>query len=216
MNLFQSITIIWVPGHCGISGNYQADRMAKQMITGRINYGRCSKLLILHRAAGAVERQLRGKEMMEWCAKEGHDYYQPKFTKPRFLKGLSRMDNYVFNQIRTGSDNVDHEDCDGFNHRFHLIKCPRYSRNTPAIDRLFKDKLVMKWVNWIRENNFLNMVIPTTTREHLEIQVVYVNPFDHTTMVERNRERIWEPTLRKGCDGCGFSHQGNAERKSLY
>jgi ribonuclease HI len=37
---YDSMQIVWVPGHCGIVGNYQAHRTAKRMINTRIDYGR--------------------------------------------------------------------------------------------------------------------------------------------------------------------------------
>jgi len=68
MNRFDEIRIVWIPGHCGIAGNHWADRMAKSMIGGRIDYGRWDRWRMMHRMGGGLEMDLRKKEVLEWTS----------------------------------------------------------------------------------------------------------------------------------------------------
>jgi len=212
MNLYERITLVWVPGHSGIAGNCQADRMATRMIGTRIDYDGWEKWRALHQSNGGLEQDTREREVHEWCKKEGHEYYKRKLSKPVWMKGLSRLDYYVFYRVRTGSDKIGHESCTSYDDRFHLIKCPKY-KNTPPINTLFKDKHVIQWLKWIRENDYLNMGIPTTMIEQLDTRVVYGNPFNHTITIERNGLHITEQTPMKGCDGCSFSHSSECLKR---
>jgi len=65
MNKFHVIQIVWIPGHCGIAGNCQADRMAKRMIAGRIDYGGWDRCRTMNQMSGGLEKDLRRKEVLE-------------------------------------------------------------------------------------------------------------------------------------------------------
>jgi len=87
------------------------------------------------------------------------------------------------------------------------LKFPRYN-NVLSTDTLFKDKHVIKWVKWIRDNEFLGMGIPSTTTDQMGIRVIYGNPFDQTITIMKNGQCVVEPTPMAVCALCDKSHSG--------
>jgi len=104
----------------------------------------------------------------------------------------------VLYRMRTCLDQKGHEECEGYGDRFHLIDCPRFTRDTPVKNTLFKDGSLMRWVDWIWKNDFLNMGTISTITEQLETRVVFGNPFEHMITIERNGVRVTELTPTSG------------------
>jgi hypothetical protein len=66
--------------------------------------------------------------------------------------------------------------------------------------------MIGDWVKFMRENHYLGMGIPSTIKEHLNVRVIYGNPFDHTITIKRNSEMITEATPATVCMECNTAH----------
>jgi len=91
MNQLDEVAIHWIPGHIGIDGNEAADKVAGDHINENVQPGRWVEWDEVADNGGRV-RGLRSEEWITWHHEQGHEYYKRKPTKPKHLKGLTRLD----------------------------------------------------------------------------------------------------------------------------
>ena len=93
-------------------------------------------------------REIRAAEWQDMHNKGGHKYYRRNPGKPKHMKELSRMDNYVLMRLRSGVCDGEYEECDNCDKRHHLLHCGRYDSRRPEEESLYDDKKLEKWKEW--------------------------------------------------------------------
>ena len=111
-------------------------------------------------------------------------------------------------RLRSGADKKGHEECQNEDFRHHLALCDRYRKNRPELNTIYEDKHLDKWKKWWESNEYLNMGIPTNTKSHENVRVIFGNPFDNTITTEKNGRIITEKVNSGPCERCGIVHLG--------
>ena len=213
LNEWDHVKITWIPGHAGIEGNKVADMIAKGMRNRRLEIDGRWKMADYEENSGSLIREWKREEWLKWHKEDGHDYYERSPSKPKHLKGLSRLDCYVLMRLRSGTDKRGHEECENESFRHHLALCERYNKKRPELHTLYDDKCLGKWKEWWETNEYLNMGIPTNTISHENVRIMYGNPFDNTITMEKDGKTITEKSDNRVCDRCQRVHLGRCAKK---
>ena len=94
-DLPQTITIQWIPGHCGLLGNEMADREARLASTGRRGREEMGKGLTLWAAKARIRRQIVD-------APTTHARTKPIYQGVRGKAVLTRKEAVLLAQLRSG------------------------------------------------------------------------------------------------------------------
>ena len=201
LNRFESVSISWVPGQCGIHGNEPVDTAARNAITPLETWrwdGLCFGIGQLE-----VARTARSDEWSKWHREEGHSYYTRKSRKPSHLKKLTRIDFYVIMRLRTGTGVSGHDPCCDDLPRYHLLDCLRFAAGRPCRGSHCDDKVIGDGVDWARQHFHLGMGIPKGLVEIDGCLVVAGNPFTGCAIVNKDGSMVQVGFLRRPCGRCG-------------
>ncbi|GAB1867729.1 Reverse transcriptase domain-containing protein [Camponotus japonicus] len=100
------IKLIWIPSHCGITGNERADSLAKEVPRSGIDYQVCTS----NRDFSASWKHNQFERFFEWCKSSGENratwYIENCFTPTRFpwfqFYDISRKSIVSINRMRCG------------------------------------------------------------------------------------------------------------------
>ena len=205
-----AVKLFWIPGHMGVGGNELVDKAAKAGRCKEVVRGACDVRMGV--GNDLLARKMRSEEWLGWHRGQGHDYYGRLPRSPRHLRGLLRWDAYVLVRLRSGTGaRVGHEDCDGVEDRFHMVKCPLYLAQRPSFSTLYDDRKVKEWVDWWKRHDYLGMHVVHHKSSIDGIKVVGGNPFDDTGRVSicggpTIPARFIKPATQ--CDVCGKTSMG--------
>jgi len=175
-NRLSEVRVSWIPGHCGIAGNEMAEAKANGAVGGILRV-RTWAGVVLGLGPTRIARDPRQTEWVHWDKTEGHGSYDRTPKKPRYLRGLSRLDHYILLRIRSGTGVIGHDDCLGTRDRFHRVSCDRYMTKRPRFPTLFNDKHVPDWGVWWQSHFNLCMGISYEHTDNDGVVTVCGNPF---------------------------------------
>ena len=96
-----------------------ADRVAKEMRNRMLEREGRWTIMDYEEGEKVLIREWKEEEWRKWHMENGHEYYERKPKKPKYLKGLTRTDCYVLMRLRSGSDKRGHEECKNYDFRHH-------------------------------------------------------------------------------------------------
>ena len=94
----------WIPSHCGIAGNAEADREAKAALNDDIDIIRRKKLVMPYSdKLPFIKQHIRDAWQLDWNGAENNKFHRitPTLGKSQVIH-TSRRDQVVFNRIRIG------------------------------------------------------------------------------------------------------------------
>ena len=109
-------------------------------------------------------------------------------------------------RVRSGTDKAGHEEYRGYEERFYLTECHKYTIWRPLIKTQFDDKHINELVKWRTYHEYLGMGLPTTLPEQLGVRIIFGNPFDSTITNSKNGETVTEQVKQPPCEGCDKVH----------